>query len=66
MRRMTHEQIIRSAGKVADIAKLCSVKSVAVYSWVHRGSIPAKYWAIFARAGFATLEQLADSAEKAA
>jgi len=66
LRGMTHEQILRNAGKADDIAALCGVASMTVRSWIFRDRIPGEYWAILARAGHATLDQLANAAEKAA
>lgn len=58
----THAQIIRGAGKVDDVALLCGVTIFAVKSWVQRDSIPGDKWATLAKAGYATLEELAEAA----
>ena len=63
---MTHAQIIRSAGKPSDIAELCGVNPMTVHSWVHRNRIPSEYWAVLAREGKATLEQLAAAVDSVA
>lgn len=60
----THAQIVRDAGKADEVALLCGVTVYAVRSWVQRNSIPGDKWATFARAGHATLDELALAAEQ--
>lgn len=67
----THTQIIKDAGgphAVAsalapfDQASLTTLQT-RVRAWPINGSIPGDYWALFARLGFATVEELADAAD---
>lgn len=64
----SHAEIIRSIGaqnlrKALEAAGLDVPSPSGVQQWVQRDSIPGEYWNAFARAGFATLEELAAYAE---
>lgn len=64
----SHAEIIRSIGaqnirKALEAAGLDVPSPSGVQQWVQRDSIPGEYWNPFARAGFATLEELAAYAE---
>lgn len=59
----THSQII-AALKDDHVATERGVSIHTVRSWRQRDSIPAEHWNGFARAGWATLEELAAGAEK--
>lgn len=59
----THSQII-AALKDDHVAAERGVSIHTVRSWRQRNSIPAEHWNGFARAGWATLEELAAGAEK--
>lgn len=63
---VTHADIVRAAGRVEDIASLHGVSVYTVRSWIQRNSIPADKWAAFARAGHASLADLAAAAERRA
>lgn len=64
----SHAEIIRSIGaqsirKTLESEGLDVPSPSGVQQWVQRDSIPGEYWNAFARAGFATLEELAAHAE---
>lgn len=64
----SHAEIIRSIGaqnlrKALESEGLDVPSPSGVQQWVQRDSIPGEYWNAFARAGFATLEELAAYAE---
>lgn len=64
----SHAEIVRSAGAPQVFSTLrdegIDLGSVGrVHAWTLRDSIPGEYWNAFARAGFATLEELAAHAE---
>lgn len=64
----SHAQIIREAGAPAIFVALAregvAIPNIGrVHAWALRDSIPGEYWNAFARAGFATLEELAAYAE---
>jgi hypothetical protein len=64
---MTHAQIIKRSGYAA-VAAATGAKLRTVKAWRARNSIPGWFWPALARAGMATLEELAAgvSAKRAA
>lgn len=63
-----HREIIESAGGdhavAAALGSASGVNASRVRFWRRRNSIPAEWWASLARAGVATLEELAAGAAK--
>ena len=62
----THSQIVKAAGTAEAVAEQRGVSVHTVRSWMQRDSIPAEHWAAFARNGWASLDELALAAAKAA
>lgn len=58
----THSEIVAAAGKPEEVALRYGVSVHTVRSWAQRNSIPAEHWAGFAKAGTASLEELAIAA----
>lgn len=64
----SHAEIVRAVGAPVIFSALknqgIDLGSVGrVHAWTLRDSIPGEYWSAFARAAFATLEELAAYAE---
>ena len=60
-----HTDIVRAAG-VERLALLRRVSIHTARSWAARNRIPAEHWAALARAGHASLEELAQGAARCA
>ena len=56
-----HAAIVRSAGAVETVATRTGKTEPAVRSWIYRNRIPPEVWSDFAREGWASLEELADT-----
>jgi hypothetical protein len=54
----THTDIVKDAGKAAEVALACGVSIYAVRAWIQRNGIPAHHWATFINRGFAGLDEL--------
>ena len=59
----THGQIVKDAGRDPEVADAIGAKSHQVRDWRLRNSIPKEWWNLFAEHGYATLKELADSAD---
>jgi len=60
----THAQIITDGGGYQAVAsKIPLAEAARVRFWLRRDSIPGEFWAGFAKAELATLEELAVAAE---
>ncbi|MXP24839.1 hypothetical protein GRI39_02100 [Altererythrobacter indicus] len=55
----THAQIVREAGKPADVATRRNVSVHTVRSWIRRNSVPQEHWLAFRDDGWASLDELA-------
>jgi hypothetical protein len=59
----THREIL-NATNMRRLARAIGVKPTLSGVWASRDSIPGSYWKALADEGFATLEELADAADR--
>lgn len=58
----THSDIARTISANGTAAQLLGVSRHTIRSWIQRGSIPADRWVQIVSLGWATLDELAQSA----